>query len=100
MNDIRSLQPVTLTRDARVTNYSFEDGRAVGFQSILEAGTAVLVDRYGEPVARCRCGNPLSKPIFYAKATGVGKPIVYLGSKTGRDGIHGASMASAEFGAD
>jgi phosphoribosylformylglycinamidine synthase len=36
--------------------------------------------------------------IFYAKATGVGKPIVYLGSKTGRDGIHGASMASAEFG--
>src|SRR5262249_11576098 len=38
--------------------------------------------------------------IFYAKATGLGKPIVYLGSKTGRDGIHGASMASAEFGAD
>src|SRR5258708_2918474 len=38
--------------------------------------------------------------IFYAKATGVGKPIVYLGSKTGRDGIHGATMASAEFGAD
>src|SRR5690349_7166126 len=36
--------------------------------------------------------------IFYAKATGVGKPIVYLGSKTGRDGIHGATMASAEFG--
>jgi phosphoribosylformylglycinamidine synthase II len=38
--------------------------------------------------------------IFYAKATGVGMPIVYLGSKTGRDGIHGAAMASAEFGAD
>src|SRR6201988_1121192 len=38
--------------------------------------------------------------IFYAKATGVGNPIVYLGSKTGRDGIHGASMASAEFEAD
>src|SRR5215472_1818570 len=38
--------------------------------------------------------------IFYAAATGVGKPIVYLGSKTGRDGIHGAPMASAEFGAD
>src|SRR6266568_8904972 len=36
--------------------------------------------------------------IFYAKATGVGNPIVYLGSKTGRDGIHGATMASAEFG--
>ena len=38
--------------------------------------------------------------IFYAKATGVGNPIVYLGSKTGRDGIHGATMASASFEAD
>jgi phosphoribosylformylglycinamidine synthase len=38
--------------------------------------------------------------IFYAKATGVGRPIVYLGSKTGRDGIHGATMASAAFEAD
>jgi phosphoribosylformylglycinamidine synthase subunit PurL len=38
--------------------------------------------------------------IFYSAASGVGMPIVYLGSKTGRDGIHGATMASAEFGAD
>ncbi len=35
--------------------------------------------------------------IFYSAATGVGNPIVYVGSKTGRDGIHGATMASAEF---
>ncbi|MCW5773107.1 MAG: phosphoribosylformylglycinamidine synthase subunit PurL [Rhodospirillaceae bacterium] len=35
--------------------------------------------------------------IFYAKAAGVGNPVVYVGSKTGRDGIHGATMASAEF---
>jgi phosphoribosylformylglycinamidine synthase II len=35
--------------------------------------------------------------IFTSQATGVGLPIVYLGSKTGRDGIHGATMASAEF---
>ena len=35
--------------------------------------------------------------IFYSKATGVGKPVIYVGSKTGRDGIHGASMASATF---
>ena len=35
--------------------------------------------------------------IFYSKAAGVGLPVVYLGSKTGRDGIDGASMASAEF---
>src|SRR5438034_1849173 len=36
--------------------------------------------------------------IFYAAASGVAMPNVYLGSKTGRDGIHGATMASAEFG--
>jgi phosphoribosylformylglycinamidine synthase len=35
--------------------------------------------------------------IFYAAASGVGNPVVYVGSKTGRDGIHGATMASAEF---
>ena len=35
--------------------------------------------------------------IFYAKATGVGNPVIYVGSKTGRDGIHGATMASAAF---
>ena len=38
--------------------------------------------------------------IFYSEAKGVGLPIVYLGSKTGRDGIHGATMASAEFDED
>src|SRR6201999_3789753 len=35
--------------------------------------------------------------IFYSAASGVGNPIVYVGSKTGRDGIHGATMASADF---
>ena len=35
--------------------------------------------------------------IFYSKAKGIGQPVIYVGSKTGRDGIHGASMASAEF---
>jgi phosphoribosylformylglycinamidine synthase II len=38
--------------------------------------------------------------IFYSAATGLGNPIVYVGSKTGRDGIHGATMASADFGDD
>jgi phosphoribosylformylglycinamidine synthase subunit PurL len=38
--------------------------------------------------------------IFYSAATGVGNSIVYVGSKTGRDGIHGATMASADFGED
>jgi phosphoribosylformylglycinamidine synthase subunit PurL len=45
-------------------------------------------------------GLARTNEIFYAAATGVGRPIVYLGSKTGRDGIHGATMASAEFDAD
>ena len=35
--------------------------------------------------------------IFYGKASGIGNPVIYVGSKTGRDGIHGATMASAEF---
>src|SRR5262245_58493040 len=55
----------------------------------------------------CYNGNPLvnvfalgvfrKDEIFYAKASGVGNPVIYVGAKTGRDGIHGASMASAEF---
>ena len=35
--------------------------------------------------------------VFYARAAGIGNPVVYIGAKTGRDGIHGATMASAEF---
>jgi phosphoribosylformylglycinamidine synthase subunit PurL len=38
--------------------------------------------------------------IFYARAAGAGNPVIYVGAKTGRDGIHGATMASAEFNAD
>ena len=42
-------------------------------------------------------GHAKKNKIFYSKAKGLGKAVVYVGSKTGRDGIHGASMASAEF---
>lgn len=55
----------------------------------------------------CYNGNPLVNAfalglvrrdqIFYAKAAGAGNPVIYVGSKTGRDGIHGATMASEEF---
>lgn len=55
----------------------------------------------------CYSGNPLVNAfalglvrldeIFYAKAVGVGNPVIYVGAKTGRDGIHGATMASEEF---
>ncbi len=50
----------------------------------------ILVNAFAAGIAR-------TDAIFYSKASGVGLPVVYLGSKTGRDGIHGASMASAEF---
>jgi phosphoribosylformylglycinamidine synthase subunit PurL len=45
-------------------------------------------------------GLARSDRIFYARAAGIGNPVVYVGAKTGRDGIHGATMASAEFSAD
>jgi hypothetical protein len=74
---IRSLRAVTLTRDTRVTNHSFVDGHAVAFQSILQAGTAVLVDQSGDPVARCRCGNPLLKAVYIETAKCLGCPVNY-----------------------
>ncbi|MDX6697101.1 MAG: hypothetical protein QOE65_498 [Solirubrobacteraceae bacterium] len=74
---IRALKPVTLTRDTRVTNHSFVGGRATGYQAILQAGTAVLVDRYGVPRARCRCGNPLAEPVYVPEATCYGCPPNY-----------------------
>jgi phosphoribosylformylglycinamidine synthase II len=66
-------------------------GGSVGFHSRYDGN--ILVNAMAVGVAR-------ADSIFYAKATGVGNPIVYLGSKTGRDGIHGATMASASFEAD
>src|SRR5207302_4569021 len=58
-------------------------------------------------VELCHSQNPLDNAvalglvrrdqIFYAKAAGEGNPVIYVGAKTGRDGIHGATMASEEF---
>lgn len=59
---LRGLTPVVLRRDTRVTNHGFVDGAATAFQSVLQAGTAVLVDEYGIPRVRCACGNPLLPP--------------------------------------
>jgi hypothetical protein len=74
---IRDLKPVTLTRDARVTNHSFVGTKATAYQAILQAGTAVLVDKDGHYRARCRCGNPLLEPIFIPEATCFGCPPNY-----------------------
>lgn len=57
------LTPVTLLNDTRVTNHGFRDGLPTARQSVLQAGTAVLIDIYGVPRARCACGNPLIPPI-------------------------------------
>ncbi|MGW7574510.1 DUF6777 domain-containing protein [Streptomyces sp. NPDC054765] len=59
---LRSLTPVQLGYDTRVTNHGFKDGKATTFQSVLQAGTAVMVDSYGVPRVRCKCGNPLTEP--------------------------------------
>ncbi|MGW7434472.1 DUF6777 domain-containing protein [Streptomyces sp. NPDC054849] len=59
---LRGLTPVVLRADTRVTNHGFRDGRADSFQSVLQAGTAVLVDEHGMPRVRCGCGNPLASP--------------------------------------
>ncbi|MGV6874668.1 phosphoribosylformylglycinamidine synthase subunit PurL [Pseudochelatococcus sp. B33] len=61
---------------------------SVGFHTRYDGN--ILVNAMAVGIAR-------TDGIFYAAAAGVGNPIVYLGSKTGRDGIHGATMASAEF---
>ena len=86
-------------------------------QRILEgvvAGIAHYGNCFGVPTVGGECvfeesydGNPLVNvfalglfrhdEIFYGTASGVGNPVIYVGAKTGRDGIHGASMASAEF---
>lgn len=60
---ITKLTPVVLRSDTRVTNHGFVNGKANPFQAILQAGTAVLVDEYGVPRARCACGNPLAPPV-------------------------------------
>ena len=59
---VSELRPVVLRYDTRVTNHGFLNGVAVPHQSVLQAGTAVLVDSLGVPRVRCACGNPLIPP--------------------------------------
>jgi len=72
---VNSLTAVLLRSDTRVTNHGYVNGHTTSFQAVLEAGTAVLVDDKGEPVAKCYCGNPLTPPIAY--------PPVYYGPRWG-----------------
>ncbi|WP_405776809.1 DUF6777 domain-containing protein [Streptomyces sp. NBC_01538] len=59
---LRSLTPVQLRMDTRVTNHGYRDGATTGYQAVLQTGTAVLVDDHGRPRVRCACGNPLADP--------------------------------------
>ena len=63
---VRGLTDVILQVDTRVTNHGFRDGVANPINSVLQAGTAVLVDAFGIPRVRCFCGNPLQPAIELA----------------------------------
>ncbi|MFF0183825.1 DUF6777 domain-containing protein [Streptomyces sp. NPDC005244] len=60
---LRSLTPVQLRMDTRVTNHGYRAGAPTSYQAVLQAGTAVLVDAHGVPRVRCACGNPLLAPV-------------------------------------
>ncbi|MCX5230310.1 DUF6777 domain-containing protein [Streptomyces sp. NBC_00233] len=71
---LRGLTPVVLRSDTRVTNHGYREGRANAFQSVLQTGTAVLVDQYGSPRVRCACGNPLRTPAAVRDGIHQGEP--------------------------
>src|SRR6202167_2027826 len=95
-----------LDQDTLHKNHSVMEGVVSGVASY---GNCFGVPNVGGEVKfeSCYSGNPLVNAfalglvrrdqIFYAKAAGEGNPVIYVGSKTGRDGIHGATMASEEF---
>jgi phosphoribosylformylglycinamidine synthase len=72
-------------------------GNAFGVPTI--GGEVSFDDAYGlNPLVNAfALGLVRKDQIFFGKASGVGNPVLYVGAKTGRDGIHGATMASAEF---
>ncbi len=72
-------------------------GNSVGIPTV--GGETKFNSTYNENILvnAMAVGHAKKNKIFYSKAKGINKPVVYVGSKTGRDGIHGATMASAEF---
>ena len=72
-------------------------GNCIGIPTV--AGETKFNETYNENILvnAMAVGHANKNKIFYSKAKGINKAVVYVGSKTGRDGIHGASMASAEF---
>ena len=72
-------------------------GNCIGIPTV--AGETKFNETYNENILvnAMAVGHAKKDKIFYSRAKGINKSVVYVGSKTGRDGIHGASMASAEF---
>tara|TARA_B100000700_G_scaffold271999_1_gene315284 strand:- start:2617 stop:4809 length:2193 start_codon:yes stop_codon:yes gene_type:complete len=72
-------------------------GNSIGIPTV--GGETKFNSTYNENILvnAMAVGHANKNKIFYSKAKGINKPVVYVGSKTGRDGIHGATMASAEF---
>ncbi|HXW17117.1 MAG TPA: phosphoribosylformylglycinamidine synthase subunit PurL [Candidatus Acidoferrales bacterium] len=106
-NDPNDAEPLGASREEIARNRRLLDGvvRGIGFY-----GNCFGVPTVGGEVAfePCYSNNPLvnalalgiakKENLFFARARGAGNPVIYVGSKTGRDGIHGASLlASAEF---
>jgi phosphoribosylformylglycinamidine synthase subunit PurL len=102
--------PITASKD--VSQKELHKNHSV-FEGVV-SGVASYGNCFGVPnlggetkFEPCYSGNPLvnafalglvrKNEIFYAKAAGEGNPVIYVGAKTGRDGIHGATMASEEF---
>ncbi len=106
--------PLTASEDA-----SDEERATVARNRSIMAGVVKGIGDYGNAFGvptiggevrfgECYSRNPLvnaftlglmrKEQIFYGRAAGVGNPVIYVGAKTGRDGIHGATMASEEFG--
>ncbi len=56
---LERLTPVLLRHDTLVKNHDYKKGKAVPYDSLLQAGIAILVDRQGQPAVKCSCGNPL-----------------------------------------
>jgi phosphoribosylformylglycinamidine synthase len=107
-------QPATASTLARQVPGQTEIHRNHSILEGVVSGVASYGNCFGVPnlggetkFEPCYSGNPLvnafamglvrKDEIFYARAAGEGNPVIYVGSKTGRDGIHGATMASEEF---
>ncbi|MFF5570336.1 DUF6777 domain-containing protein [Streptomyces luteogriseus] len=80
---VRALTPVVLRADTRVTGHGLRAGRITRYQSVLQAGTAVLVDDRGLPRVRCACGNPLGPPEA-SRGTAVTRGTAWPGYRPGR----------------